>query len=198
MRAMTKIFAGVAGLAALAGAAAPASAQYYGQPYNYGYPYNANPYSYAYPNTGPRYSADTQVKLDQCAADVEQRINSASSPYGGYAPYGYQAPYGYPAPGYAMPGYPAPGYAAPYGYNGYGNGRVVGIHSIERLGNDGLRIRGVATGGMAYAPNGYYRAPGQPDLRFKCDIDFRGYVTDVDLRQNTNFTYNWTPYTRRY
>ena len=47
------------------------------------------------------------------------------------------------------------------------------------------RVRGYATSGMAYgnAYGGYggYNAPA--DLSFKCDIDYRGYVRDIDINR---------------
>jgi hypothetical protein len=201
MRTLTKLLTGAAGVATIAVAAAPASAQVYGSPYGYGYtspygygsPYGyTSPYGYGYNNYGTgnvvgqiinsvignnayAYSADTQANLDRCAAVVEQRINASYSPYG---------------------------YGGTYGYNqGYSTGRVVGIHSIERISN-GLRIKGVASDGRTaaygYAPYNNYGAAAAPNLRFKCDIDYRGYVMDIDLGANTSYTYNWTPYQRRY
>lgn len=50
-----------------------------------------------------------------------------------------------------------------------------------------IRVRGLASSGnYAYSPYGvgYYGALAygyQPDLRFRCDIDYRGYVRDVDV-----------------
>ena len=51
-----------------------------------------------------------------------------------------------------------------------------------------VRVTGLATSGRAYAysPYGYgaYGATGynyRPDLSFKCDVDYRGYVRDVDI-----------------
>lgn len=185
MKTLTKLLTGAAGVAALAGGAAPASAQYYGSPYGYGYSPYASPYGYPYGyddpgnivgqivnsvvgSTGSAWSGDTRANLDRCAAVVAQRINAGYSPFG----YGY---------GYGM---------------GYGAGRVVGIHSIERIGN-GLRIRGVASDGRMppYAP---YAAAAAPDLRFRCDVSYNGYVMDVSLGANTDYTYNWTPYAPGY
>ena len=188
MKSLTKLLAGAAGVVAVAGGATPASAQSYYQ-YGYGYPYAypytspySDPYGYNNPgyvvgqivnsvigSTGGAWSAGTRANLDRCAAAVEQRLN------GGYSPYGYGA-YGY--------------------WTGYRAGRVIGIHSIERTGI-GLRIRGVATDGRVnpYAP---YAAASAPNLRFRCDVSYNGYVTDVRLGANTDYTYNWTPYTRSY
>jgi hypothetical protein len=123
--------------------------------------------------------------------------------------YGYQSPsYGY-SNRYAAPAY---GYAAPsYGYNygmntsaaasqctaavqnrlytrnglggilgslvgAYGTtGRVVGITRVTPNGSY-TRVRGLASSGRY---GGYNTA----DLSFKCDVDYRGYVRDVDINR---------------
>ena len=199
MKAVMKILAGGVGLAALA-SAAPAAAQYYpgyGQPNVIGQVIN-QVLSGGYGG----YGINPQAAVQRCAAAVEQRINqryrSAYNPYGGYGGYG--------------------------GYNnGYAQGgaRVLGVTSVERRSNNGLRVRGVATAnGFAtgYSPYGGYGqggygqggyvgyggygqggyggyAPQQTaELSFKCNVDYRGYITDVDLDRN-NYAYN--PY-RRY
>ena len=79
--------------------------------------------------------------------------------------------------------------------------------SVERRSNSGLRVRGVATArafASGYAPgygnpygggySGYggygggyggYAPQQQAELSFKCNIDYRGYVTDIDLNRNS-------------
>ena len=72
-------------------------------------------------------------------------------------------------------------------------GRVVSITSSQPT-RSGMRIRGLASSGrMAY--NGYgpygvgaygalgYNAYGGADLSFRCDVDYRGYVRDVDINR---------------
>ena len=170
MLALTKILAGGVGLAALA-SAAPAAAQYYPGP-GYGYNNNVvgqvlgqilNPYGQGY---GYNYGGNDRYLIDRCAGAVQQRINSR---YGGYQPYGQQ--YGYGG----------------YGYNnyGYGGARVLGISRVER-GNRGLRVRGVATAGTTAGygygnPYGYNQAG---EFTFKCNVDYRGRITDIDLDRN--------------
>ena len=187
MKAVSKILAGGVGLVALAGAA-PAAAQYYP----------------GYPNTGGSvigqvlnqvlggnqygYGMNSQAAVQRCAAAVEQRINqryrTSYNPYGGYGGYGG------------------------YGYNSYAGGaaRVLGVTSVERR-SSGLRVRGVATanayaGGYgnpygAYGGYGGYGggyAPQQTgELTFKCNIDFRGYITDIDVDRNT-YAYGYRRY----
>ena len=101
----------------------------------------------------------------------------------------------------------------PQGYNGYAynqsSARVLGVTSVERRSSNGLRVRGVATarahqagyGGYAgqggYSPYGGYGgyAPQQTgELTFKCNIDYRGYVTDVDLDRNRYAYRNYRNY----
>src|SRR5690349_9727674 len=79
-----------------------------------------------------------------------------------------------------------------YGYNGgYAGGRVLGISRVEPRSNGGLTVRGVASSGR-YAGYGQ----GQVDLTWKCKVDYRGYVSDIDLnRVSSNYGYgNYTPY----
>ena len=162
MKAITKILAGGIGLAALA-SAAPAAAHYYP---GHGYGQNPvgqiigqilNPYG-GYNQYG---GGNDRVLIDRCAGAVQQRINAQ---YGGYNQYGYGG----------------------YGYNqyGYGNARVLGITRVDRR-NSGLRVRGVATagnyGGYGYNQYGYNQAG---ELSFKCNIDYRGRITDIDLDRN--------------
>ena len=200
MKAVMKILASGVGFAALA-SAAPAAAQYYP--------------GYGYPNSGGNvigqvlnqvlggnqygYGMNSQAAVQRCAAAVEQRINqryrTAYNPYGGgYGGYG---------------GYGANSYAG-------GGGRVLGVTSVERRSNNGLRVRGVATAN-AYAAGGYspYGAYGQggyggyggygqggyggyapqqtAELSFKCNIDYRGYISDIDLERN-NYAYGYRRY----
>ena len=206
MKAVTRFFAGAAVVAMAAGGfAAPAAAQYYpgypgyggygtgnvvgqvidsilgAQRYGYG--------NYGYNNYG---YANDRMQIDRCAAAVEQRINRD---YG----YRYGAPYDAPYGGYGA-----------YGYQG--SARVLGITRVERRSNTTLRVRGVATA-QATGYNQPYGAPyGAPyggqyggpygsaygynqagELTFKCDIDYRGYIRDIDLDRN-NYAYGYRRY----
>jgi hypothetical protein len=152
---MRKILAGGAGLAALA-AAAPAAAQYY--PYGYN-SYNYNPYAYS---RGDGYGyANTSFATQQCTAAVQNRL---------------------------------------YTRTGLGGiiGSLIGVSSasprvlsISRVtpNRTYVRVRGYATSGrMAYNPYGvgYYGALGAnyaADLSFKCDVDYRGRVRDIDINR---------------
>jgi hypothetical protein len=62
----------------------------------------------------------------------------------------------------------------------YGStGRVVAITRVDP--NRGsVRVRGLASSGRyAYGYGGY----GAADLSFKCDVDYRGYVRDIDINR---------------
>lgn len=185
MKAVTKLMTGAVGVVALVGMAAPAAAQYPGYPYGYGtgnvigqvLQSVLNPYGSQYGNQyGYGYGMNPQTAVSQCTAAVQQRLSmQAGAGYGGYG-YG-NSPYGY---------------ANPYAYgNAYSNARVLGVTRVEQRSSTTLRVRGYATSGMnhgGYGPYGVgtYGATGygynQPaDLSFKCDIDYRGYVRDIDI-----------------
>jgi hypothetical protein len=170
MRMITKILAGTAGMAALA-AAAPAAAQYYPYGYsNYGYsysPYRSSTYSpYGYSAYGA-YGVNSGVAAQQCTAAVQNRLanrTSLASILG------------------SLVGIPTGSY-----------GRVTGITSSTPT-RYGTRIRGVASSGR-YAYNSYgpygvgaygalgYGTAAAADLSWRCDVDYRGYVRDVDINR---------------
>jgi hypothetical protein len=152
----TKILAGATGLASLAGKT-PVMAQYYSNPYNYGNQYNRG-YGYAAP------MVNTNAAAQQCSAAVQNRLYNRSS-IGGIL-------------------------GAVLGANS--TGRVVGVTQVQPRNNGMIRVRGLASSGrMAY--NGYgpygvgaygalgYGANNSADLSFRCDVDFNGYVRNVDI-----------------
>lgn len=183
MKAVLKILAGGAGLAALA-SAAPAAAQYYPNPYGNGSPYGGNVVGQVLNSILgiERYGVNDRVLIDRCAAAVQQRIDVR------YGAYRYGGGYG----GYGSP------YGAPYGYANQGGARVVALTDVDRN-RSRVRVRGIATLG-AYAPQpyGYPYGYAQPasEFRFKCDVDYRGYIRDIDL-DRTRSNYRAYPY-RRY
>ena len=155
MRMMIKMFAGAAGLATVA--AAPAAAQYY--PYGYSGYSGYNGYS--------AYGANSNVAAQQCSAAVQNRLYNRTS-IGSILG--------------SLVGLPT-----------NVSGRVVSITSSTPTRN-GMRIRGLASSGR-YAYNNYgpygagaYGALGygynaSADLSFRCDVDYRGYVRDVDINR---------------
>ena len=180
MKAVTMILAGGVAAAALA-SAAPAAAQYY-PGYGYGggvgqvisQVFGGGNYGYN------GYGANQQAVVNQCAAAVQQRLS------GGYGNNGY-------------------GYNGYNGYNGYSSyntgGRVLGISRVEQRSNGGLLVRGVANSGR-YAGSYGYNSEAQVDLTWKCRVDYRGFVTSVDInRAEPNYGYTtgtYTPYNNDY
>ncbi len=153
MKLMTKMFAGGVGLAAIA-AAAPAAAQYYP---GYSNPYAYSQYGYGYNNTA--------TAQQRCTAAVQSRLYNRSS-IGGIL-------------------------GAILGSNT--TGRVVAVTRVTPN-RSGVRVRGLASSGR-YAYNSYgpygvgaygslgYGYNQAADLSFKCDVDYRGYVRDIDINR---------------
>ena len=160
--------------------AAPASAQYYPQYPQYPqqtYPQQAYPYGYNQPYSGNpvvdiidqllgnRYSVTDRQAVRQCANAAR---NQAMGQYGGYG----------------------------RGYGQYNQGnrvwannlRVTAITSVERR-SYGLRVNGMlGTGaygnqyGQYGGQYGYQNAYPAGELSFRCNVDYRGTVTDVRVR----------------
>ena len=133
------------------------------------------------------------MAVDQCARAVEARVSrdNRRGVYGRWnSAYGHQ--------GYGNQGH-------------YGQAQVVGITGVQRQRN-GLRVTGLIDTrmgprlggygqynqyGQAYPgyPNQGYGQPGYgnqgynaayANLRFSCRVDYRGRVSDLDIRRNTN------------
>jgi hypothetical protein len=203
--------------AAIGGLAAPALAQYpnpypqpYPQPYGQQYPqgyqqqgYGQNPIQQIVDQLlGNRYNVTDRTAVQQCAtaamaqASAQYRrpgygngYNQNPPAYGGYPQYN-TIPYG-------QQGYGQPGYAAA---NAYG-ARVTAITDVQRR-NNGLRVSGVIDSGRFGAmrnSQGYYGQQGygsgmasanalrSGDLTFRCNVDYRGAVTELRVRQNAAF-----------
>ncbi|MFL6759126.1 hypothetical protein [Sphingomonas sp.] len=178
MRAITKILAGGIAIAALA-TAAPATAQYYpgygnpGYGYGYGDPYGGNA--------------------------IGQVLNQVlGGGYGnGYGNYGANSQVAVNQCAAAVQQRLSGGYGYNgYGYNGYQNGggaRVLGISRVEPRGNGGLTVRGVASSGRYGSA---YGGQGQVDLTWRCKVDYRGFVSDVNIdraQMNYGSNYGYAP-----
>ena len=203
---MTKFTKFLTAAAVIGGIAAPAAAQYQypqpvpqpapGQP-GYGYypqqgygqqPYGQQPYGQQAYGTDPmsqvigqllgnRYNVSDRTKVQQCASAAMQQASAQYRPQNGYG----QQPYGN-----------AYGYNNNRGYNqGYNAGammRVTAITNVERR-NNGLRVSGLLDSRAGYPPHGQaygyqnngYAATG--DLSFRCNVDYRGAVTNVRVRR---------------
>ncbi|WP_155264190.1 hypothetical protein [Sphingomonas segetis] len=164
MHTITKMFAGAAGLAAIA-SAAPAAAQYY--PYGYS---TYNPYGSVYGayNAYTPYTVNPAVAAQQCTAAVQSRLynrTSLASILG------------------SLIGIPTNSY-----------GRVLSVNREIPTRSGGMRITGLASSGRTaynnYGPYGVgaygslaYGYSAAADLSFRCDVDSRGYVRDVDINR---------------
>lgn len=109
---------------------------------------------------GYGYSNVTRVAADRCAAAVQNRLSYSQ----GTNIFGIRL-----------------------GSNA--GARVLNVTQVNPNRNS-VRVRGLATSGAAYAPYGVgaYGMLGsnyaqRPDLSFKCDVDYRGYVRDVDINR---------------
>ena len=139
------------------GMAAIAAAAPASAQYQYGY---APPYGNAYGYYANNQHV-TQMAVNQCAAAVQSRLNSRVGMAGILG---------------SVLGAPAVG------------GRVLTVTRVDPRSST-IRVRGLANSGRyAYNPYGYgmYGAAGagyQADLSFKCDVDYRGRVRDLDINR---------------
>jgi hypothetical protein len=161
MFSVKKILVAGVGVAALAGAASPAAAQYYSQPYASPYARSyASPYGAPYGNAYGYNNASTQAAAQRCSAAVQQRLSTRTGVSGILG--------------------------AVLGARTVG-GRVLQVTQVNPN-RSTIRVRGLASSGTNMGPYGAgaYGAYGmayQPDLSFKCDVDYRGYIRDIDINR---------------
>lgn len=181
---MTTITRFAAAAAALGCVAAPAAAQYYPQQYpqqtypqQYGQAYPGQGYNQGYAQNpvgaiidqllGNRYNVTDRQAVSQCASAA---MAQAAAQYGGYGNNGYSNN----------------GYNNRYGGS---NMRVTAITDVQRR-NNGLRVSGLLSSGYGgQYSNGYgyqNRGYGAQQLSFRCNVDYRGAVTNVRIRGNDN------------
>jgi hypothetical protein len=142
-----------AGLAALAGAA-PSAAQYYRySPYN----------NYGYRSYGYAPMVNTSMAAQQCTAAVNNRL---------YTRQGLSGILGSLIGAYAT------------------TPQVLSVTRIDPRYNGMVTVRGLASSGRNYGYGPYgvgaYGALGynaRADLTFRCDVDFNGYVRNVDIHR---------------
>jgi hypothetical protein len=155
----------------------------YGQPV-YGY----NQQGYAYPNQtqgsvsdiinqllGNRYATNDRNAVERCATAAMTQANAQ------YRPNNYRQGYGYQNQGN---GYNNQGYYP-------GTMRVTAITDVKRR-NNGVRVSGLLDSqfdgrppyGQAYGYQGQGYAR-QADLTFRCNVDYRGAVSNVRIGRNT-------------
>lgn len=118
------------------------------------------PAQYAYPYG---YSNVTQIAAQRCAAAVQNRLSYRGSNNI---------------------------FGAILGANTHSGGQVLNVTQVNPRRNS-VQVRGLASSGRAnygpygvgaYGMYGYNYAP-QADLSFRCDVDYRGYVRDVDINR---------------
>jgi hypothetical protein len=206
-----KLFHFLAAAAAVGGLAAPAIAQYYpqqvpqpypGQP-GYGYSQGYNQPGYGNQGgigavinqlLGNRYNVSDRTAVSQCATaamvQAQSQYRGANGGQNGYAN-GYN--HG-----------PNQGYAAPAM-------RVTAITNVERRSNNGLRVSGLMSsgyggqygsqyggqyggqygsqyGGQYGGQQGYQgQRQAQGDVTFRCNVDYRGQVTNVRIGRNSAY-----------
>jgi hypothetical protein len=191
---MTRMTILLAAGAATVAAAVPAAAQVpYQNPYpqpGYAYPQQGYPQGYAYPNQvqpgvgqvinqllGNRYQTNDRDAVERCATAAMTQASAQ------YSRNGYRPGYGYQNQG-----------------NGYGNQgyypaqmRVTAITDVRRR-NNGVRVSGLLDSqfgarppyGNAYGYQGQGQAhAGQGDLTFRCNVDYRGAVSNVRIGRNS-------------
>jgi hypothetical protein len=183
----------LAGAVALSALAAPAAAQYtpypqqsypqqsypqqsypqqaypgYGQQgYGYSQGYAQNPIGQVIDQLlGNRYTGSDRQAVSQCASAA---MAQAAAQYGNT--YNRQGDRG-------------------YGYNRTGGMRVTSITDVQRRSN-GLRVSGIMSSGNGGSYGGQYgyknRGYTQADVSFRCNVDYRGAVTNVRIGNNNGY-----------
>lgn len=131
---------------------------------------------------GNRYSVTDRTAVQRCASAAAARASAQyrHNPYSGYRQQGYA--YGQQGYAYGQQGYHA--------YNPAAMMRVTAITSVQRRSN-GVRVSGLLDTGAGTPPYGQaygYHNRGHAaagDLAFRCNVDYRGAVTNVRIRRNT-------------
>lgn len=185
----TKLLTAAAVIGGLAAAPALAQTPYpYPQPTQPGYGYAPQAgygqgYGYNQQNSlsqiigqmlGNRYSVSDRTAVQQCAGAAMSQASAQYQPRNAYRqPSGYNQ-----------------GYSSNQGYNPAAMMRVTAITNVERR-RSGLRVSGLLDSQAGYPPHGQaygYHSQGHAatgDLSFRCNVDYRGAVTDVRVRRNT-------------
>ena len=117
---------------------------------------------------GNRYTVTDRTAVSQCASAA---IAQATAQYGGrYPGNGYGQSYGYNQSrnnGYA--------------YNPAGMMRVTSITGVQRR-SSGLRVSGTMSSGAGYGSQyGNQNAAYANNVTFRCNVDYRGAVTNVRI-----------------
>jgi hypothetical protein len=139
----------------------------YGQPSYGGQGYSQNPVGQIINQLlGNRYNVTDRTAVSQCATAA---MTQAAAQYGN----GYNQ-------GYANNGYNR-------GYNGAM--RVTSITEVKRR-NSGLRVSGLMSSPYVgqHGQSGYQgQQYAQGDVSFRCNVDYRGQVTNVRIGRNNTY-----------
>lgn len=165
---MTNFTRYLAAAAAISGLSAPLAAQ---NPYPYGYNqgYAQNPVGQVIDQLlGNRYNVTDREAVSQCAAAA---MTQARVEYGSRYGDNYNRGYGHNS-GYRQ------GYA--------GAMRVTAITDIQRRSN-GLRVSGLMSSGGHGGQYGYQNGHYAGSVSFRCNIDYRGQVTNVRIGRNNGY-----------
>lgn len=191
---MTRLTKFLAAAAAIGGLSAPVAAQYYAQPtypqqsypqqaypqpgygqpgYGYGQPgynqgYAQNPVGQIIDSLlGNRYNVTDRQAVSQCASAAMAQAAAQYDNGNGY------------------------------GQRGYGQGynrsmmRVTSITDVQRR-NNGLRVSGMLSSGHGGQYGNQYGSPDRQyamgDLSFRCNVDYRGAVTNVRIGRNMTYS----------
>jgi hypothetical protein len=132
-----------------------------GYPYGYSQGYSQNPVGQIIDQLlGNRYNVTDRQAVSQCASAA---MAQAAAQYGG--------------------GYNGGG----YGYNnGYRSMRVTAITDVQRRSN-GLRVSGLMNSGRGGQYGYQNRNYGAGDVSFRCNVDYRGQVTNIRIRRNNGY-----------
>ena len=136
---------------------------YQQQAYGYDQGYAQNPVGQIIDSLlGNRYNVSDRQAISRCASAA---MTQAAAQYGN----GYNR------------GYANNGYNRGYANNGYGGAmRVTSITDVQRR-NNGLRVSGMMTSGYGGQYGYQYRNNGSANVSFRCNVDYRGAVTNVRI-----------------
>lgn len=158
--------------------AAPAAGQVYAQPYPYPQTYpqtypGQQPYGYpgqyGYGNQSIIGSIIDGLIGNRYQVDDRQAIRQCAYAAVQRAESQYQPYFG----------------GMPYAYQGYnGHVRVTQITDVQHRSNGRVRVRGLLDTARGGYSDGQYG-----DLGFRCDVDYRGSVYNLDLNRNDNWRY---------
>jgi hypothetical protein len=185
------LYSTLAAAAAIIGIAAPAAAQ---TAYPYAYPQQAYPQQYqqgyGQPGYGqPGYGYNQGYAQNPVGAIIDQLLGNRYNVTDRQAVSQCASAVMAQAQNQYRPGY-GQGYGQGYnqGYNRGANMRVTAITDVQRRSN-GLRVKGLLSSGGGYGGQQGYQNRGYAngDLSFRCNVDYRGAVTNIRISRNDSY-----------